>query len=145
MYAGCNDAWNRGTWRNIISFLILLCVAAFFLFIIFGYLRQVQDPSSVAYGSRPRNQYPLGTYPQEQYVGFPPPQGPPPGVYGQGLDQPFVPPYDSAKLPAYDGSGQNHGDTKDGDGLLGNRDDDPFGGHRNDVGRSDPGQGNVRR
>lgn len=143
--AWCNDTWNRGSWRNIVTFLIQLCVAAFFLFIVFGYLKQVQDPSSAAYGSRPRNQYPLGTYPQEQFVGFPPPQGPPPGAYGQGFDQPFVPPYDNAKLPAYDGSGRNYGDTKDGDGLLGARDGDPFGDHRNEVGMSDPGQGNVRR
>lgn len=139
----CNDAWNRASWRNILSLLIQICVAAFFLFVIFGYYKQLQDPNSAAHGYRIRNQYPLGTYPQEQYVGFPPPQGPPPAAYG--LDQPFVPPYDSAKLPTYDGSQRNYNDTKDGDGLLKNGDDDPFGDHRGDIGRSDSGQGNTRR
>jgi len=141
----CNDAWNRGSWRNIITFLIQLCVAAFFLLVIFGYYKQLQNPSSVAYAFRSRDRYPLGGYPQQQYVGFPPPQGPPPAAYGQGFDQPFVPPYDSAKLPAYDGPGTNFGDAKGGDGLSKNGDDDPFGDHRNDVGRSDSGQGNTRR
>jgi len=141
----CNDAWDRSSWRNILSFLIQICVAVFFLYIIFGYYRQMQDPSSTAYAFRSQNQYPLGVYPQQQYVGFPPPQGPPPGPYGHGIDQPFVPPYDSAKLPAYDESGQTYGDAKDGDGLLKSGEDDPFGDRRNDVGRSDSGGGNTRR
>jgi len=107
------------------------------------------DPSSAANIVRPRNQYPLGPYSQQPYGGgynqnFPPPQGPPPGAYGHGFDQPFVPPYDSAKLPAYDGTGLKYGDTKDGGGLLKNGDDDPFGDHRNDAGRSDSGHGNTR-
>jgi len=148
----CNRAWNRGAWSNIISFLIELCLAAFFLYIIFGYYKQLLDPSSVANAVRPQNQYPLGAYPPQPYAGgygynpnFPPPQGPPPGVYGQGFDQPFVPPYDSTKLPSYDGTQPKYGDTKDDDELLKRGDDDPFGDHRNDAGRSDSGHGNARR
>jgi len=145
----CEQAWNRGAWSNIISFLIEICLAAFFLFIIFGYYKQLLDPSSPANIVRPQNQYPLGAYSQQPYAGgynpnFLPPQGPPPGAYGQGFDQPFVPPYDSAKLPAYDGTGLKYGDAKDGGGLLKHGDDDPFGDHRNDAGRSDSGHGNTR-
>ena len=137
--AGCNRSWNRGAWSNILSFLIEICLAAFFLFIIFGYYKQLLDPSSAANTVRAQNQYPLGAYPQQPYSGgygynpnFPPPQGPPPG---QGFDQPFVPPYDSAKLPAYDGNGPKYGDAKD--------DDDPFGDHRDNAGRSDSGHTRV--
>ena len=146
-YVGCDRAWNRGAWSNILAFLIELCLAAFFLFIIFGYYKQLLDPSSVANFARPQNQYPLGAYPQPPYAGgygyspnFPPPQGPPPGIHGQGFDQPFVPPYDGAKLPDYDGTGPTaYGDTKDSE------DDDPFGDRRNGAGRSDSGHGNARR
>jgi len=128
-----------------------------FLYIIFSYYKQLLDPSSAANIARPRNQYPLVAYPQQPYAGgygynpnfynpnFPPPQGPPPGARGQGFDQPFVPPYDGAKLPKYDGTGPTYGDTKDGDGLLKNGNDDPFGDHRNDAGRSDSGHANARR
>jgi len=147
----CNDAWNRGAWSDILSFLIELCVAALFLFIIFGYHKQLLDPSSMVNTVRPQNQYSLGAYPQQPYGGgygynpsFPPPPGPPPGAYGRGFDQPFVPPYDSAKLPAYDGGAQHYGDTKDGDGLLKSGDDDPFGDRRNDAGRSDSGHNTGR-
>jgi len=140
----CDRAWNRGAWSNILSFLIELCLAAFFLYIIFGYYKQLLDPSSPANTVRVQNQYPLGAYPQQPYAGgyehnpnFPPPQGPPPGPYGQRFDQPFVPPYDSTKLPAYDGSVPKYGDTKDGD-------EDPFSDGRGDVGRSDSGH-NARR
>ena len=149
--AGCDRAWNRGAWSNILSFLIELCLAAFFLYIIFGYYKQLLDPSSAANAVRVQNQYPLGAYPQQPYAGgyqynpnLPPPQGPPPGAYGRGFDQPFVPPYDNTKLPAYDGSGPKYGDTKDGDGLLKNGDDDPFSDSRGDAGRSDSGH-NARR
>ena len=148
--AGCQRAWDRGAWSSIISFLIELCLSAFFLFIIFGHYKQLLDPSSVANIVRPQNQYPLGAYPQQPYASgynqsFPPPQGPPPGAYGRGFDQPFVPPYDSAKLPAYDGTGQTYGDTKDGGEEPKNGDDDPFRDHRNDAGRSDFGHGNAGR
>jgi len=118
-----------------------------FLFIIFGYYKQLRDPSSPTNAVRSPNQYPLGAYPQQPYgynQNFAPPQGPPPGAYGQGFDQPFVPPYDNAKLPAYEGNGLKYGDTKDDEGLLKNGDDDPFGDHRNDAGRSDSGHGNPR-
>lgn len=141
----CNDAWNRGSWRNILSFLVQLGVSILFLFIIFGYYKQLQDPSSAAYNFRSRNQFPLGTYPQQQYVRYPPPPGPPPGAYGQRSDQGFVPPYDSAKLPAYDGSTQNYGDTKDGDELLRDGDGDPFGDRRGGAARNDLEYGNARR
>lgn len=119
---GCNNAWSEGSWRNVVSFLVQICVAVFFLYIIFGYYKQMQNPAL-----RSRNQYPLGSYPQETFVGFPPPQGPPPGAYGQGSDQSSAPPYDPAKLPTYDGRSQSYSDTKDGDGLLKNGDEDPFG------------------
>jgi len=135
----CNRAWNRGAWSNILSFLIELCLAAFFLFLIFGYYKQLLDPSSAANAVRVQNLYPLGAYPQQPYGNYPPPQGPPPDAYGRGFDQPFVPPYDNAKLPAYDGSGPKYGDTKDDDGLLKHGDDDPFSDGRGDVGRSDSG------
>lgn len=139
-HLGCDRSWNRGAWSNIISFLIELCIAAFFLFLIFGYYKQLLDPSSAANIVRSQNQYPLGAYPHQPYSGapnFPPPQGPPPGAYGRGFDQPFVPPYDSAKLPAYDGTGTKYGDTK-------GEDDDPFRDNRNDAGRSDSGHANTR-
>jgi len=127
----CNQAWSRTSWSNILAFIIELCVAFFFLLVIFGYYKQLLDPSSAAYAFRSQNQYPLGAYPS--YVGFAPPQGPPPGTYERESDPPFAPPYDNAKLPAYDGSGKSYGDTKDG------QDDDPFGDHRNGVGRSHSG------
>lgn len=134
---GCNDAWSRASWSNIVEFIIEIGIAAFFLFLIFGYYKQLLDPSSPAYVPRNQAQYPLGPYPPPQ---FPPPQGPPP----TRDDQSFAPPYDSAKLPAYDGTQQKYGDTKDGgQGLLKAEDDDPFGDFRNDVGRS--GSGNARR
>ncbi|KAF9645548.1 hypothetical protein BDM02DRAFT_500465 [Thelephora ganbajun] len=148
----CDRTWSRGAWSNIVLFFIELCLAAFFLFIIFGYYKQLLDPSSVTNTVHPQNQYPLRAYPQQPYTdgygynpNFPPPQGPPPGGYGQGFDQPFVPPYDNAKLPTYDGAGPKYDDTKDGEGLLKHGDDDPFGDHRNDAGRSDSGHGNARR
>jgi len=147
----CNRAWNRGAWSDILSFLIEIVLAALFLFIIFGYYKQLLDPSSVANAVRTPNQYPLGAYPQQPYAGgyeynpnFPPPPGPPPGIYGQGFDQPFVPPYDNTKLPAYDGNGTKYGDTKDGDDMLKNGGVNPFE-DRNDAGRSDSGHGNSRR
>ena len=113
-------------------------MALFFLSLIFGHYRQLLDPNSPAYVSRSHSGYPLGVYPQ-QYVGNPPPPGPPPANYERG-DQPFVPPYDSAKLPTYEASGKTYGgDAKDGQGLLKTEGNDPFGNHRNNAGRSDPG------
>lgn len=101
----CTNAWNRGSWSDIISFLIITFLAGFFSVIAFSYLRQVLDPSHPANTFR-EPAHRMGNFPSHynppynptyaNYPSYPAPAGPPPN---QSTDA-FVPPYDG-KPPGY--------------------------------------------
>jgi len=107
----CNNAWNRGSWSDIISFLLTSFLAGFFAVLAFSYLRQVLDPAHPANVIREPNRHRMGDYPSHYnppynptnvygapgyYPSYPAPAGPPPN---HSTDA-FVPPYDG-KPPGY--------------------------------------------
>ncbi|KIM41245.1 hypothetical protein M413DRAFT_445282 [Hebeloma cylindrosporum] len=101
----CNRYWNRDSWSDIITFLLLTFVAGFFATVAFAYFRQVLDPTSPANALRGPAQHRTGAFPSHYnppyggggpgYYPYPAPQGPPPDQ-----DDAFVPPYES-KPPGY--------------------------------------------
>jgi uncharacterized membrane protein len=108
----CNSAWKRGSWSNIVAFLITTFLAAVFSAVAFGYLRQVLDPMHSANVFREPAQHRLRmgnmNLPTHYNPSYSPtyandpsyhaPAGPPPK---QGTDA-FVPPYDvDSKPPGY--------------------------------------------
>jgi hypothetical protein len=106
--AWCNNAWNRGSWSNIIAFLITTFLAAFLSVMAFSFLRQVLDPAHPANVTRepahrmgnmnfPTHYNPPYNPTYANYPSYPAPAGPPPN---QSTDA-FVPPYDSGKPPGY--------------------------------------------
>ncbi|KAG9226960.1 hypothetical protein CCMSSC00406_0003367 [Pleurotus cornucopiae] len=129
----CRRAWDRDSWGEIVSLLIILFLAGMFASIAFAYYRQVLDPSSPANASRaPSSQVRAAGYPtyynppynasavpnlgySQPPQQYPPPPGPPP----QHRDETFVPPYDG-KPPGY-----GAGDSGD---FIGGKDDkeNPF-------------------
>ncbi|KAF9045279.1 hypothetical protein BJ165DRAFT_1476496 [Panaeolus papilionaceus] len=108
--AWCNRSWDRGSWSEILSFLIISLLAVLLASIAFNYFRQVLDPTSPANVSREPRQERMDAYPShynppynpfapppnQPYYPYPPPAGPPPG---QNTDA-FIPPYDN-KPPGY--------------------------------------------
>ncbi|KDR76896.1 hypothetical protein GALMADRAFT_246006 [Galerina marginata CBS 339.88] len=128
----CNNEWNRGSWSNIIAFLITTFLAAFFAVMAFGYLRQVLDPAHPANVLRGPASHRMGNFPSHYnppynpsnmpygggpgyYPSYPAPAGPPPN---QSTDA-FVPPYDgSGKPPGYirgDDFKGTYGETQKGE------------------------------
>jgi len=124
--AWCLRYWDRGSWVDIITFLILTFLGVLFTSLAFAYYRQLLDPTSAANASRaPSNQLRTGDFPTHynppynaavpnlsySYGAGPyaPPSGPPPGH-----DDAFVPPYDS-KPPGYSGGDMKGFDADDKD------------------------------
>jgi multisubunit Na+/H+ antiporter MnhG subunit len=103
----CNRYWNRDSWSDIITFLLLTFVAGFFATVALAYLRQLLDPTSPANALRGPAQHRMGAFPSHynppynpNYGGgpgysYPAPQGPPPNQ-----EDAFVPPYEN-KPPGY--------------------------------------------
>jgi len=115
----CNHYWNRDSWSEIISFLLLTFLAAFFAGVAFAYLRQLLDPSSPANNLRGPAQHRMDAFSSRYnppyggssgYYPYPAPQGPPPDH-----DDPFVPPYEG-KPPGYVQGDAYKGDTGYGKG-----------------------------
>ncbi|KIP03287.1 hypothetical protein PHLGIDRAFT_20272 [Phlebiopsis gigantea 11061_1 CR5-6] len=100
----CKDAWNRDSFNEIISLIIEIILAGFFISIAFAYYHQVIDPSSPANATRApsaefRNEQafpehynpPYMAYdaPRQQYApppGPPPAFGKPPGYAGESRE-----------------------------------------------------------
>lgn len=108
----CTHYWNRDSWSDIVAFLLITFLAAFFAGVAFAYFRQLLDPGSPANALRGSAQYRIGAFPSHynppyssnmgpMYGGgsgfrsYPAPPGPPPDH-----DDPFVPPYEG-KPPGY--------------------------------------------
>jgi hypothetical protein len=124
----CNDSWSRGSWSEILAFLITTALAALMAAVAFSYQRQLLDPTSPANHARaPSADARVGGYPSHYnppydagYAGYtsygaPPNYRPPPGPPPR--DDPFNPPY-NGKPPGYVGGDGNIGYSTDdkGDG-----------------------------
>ncbi|PPQ67843.1 hypothetical protein CVT24_003149 [Panaeolus cyanescens] len=135
----CTRSWNRGSWSEILAFLIISLLAAFLTAVAFNYFRQVLDPTSPANVSREPQQQRMDAYPShynppynpfappppnQPYYPYPPPAGPPPG---QNADA-FIPPYDN-KPPGY----VRGDDYKGGYGEMNKTDRDDEGPSERDV------------
>uniref|UniRef100_A0A8H7XQ02 Uncharacterized protein n=1 Tax=Psilocybe cubensis TaxID=181762 RepID=A0A8H7XQ02_PSICU len=103
----CNRSWNRGSWSNILSFLLVSAIAGFFTVVVFSYLRQVLDPAHPANVVREPATYRTGNYPTHYnppynpnapgyYPSYPAPAGPPPNFNNNDA---FVPPYENDNKP----------------------------------------------
>jgi hypothetical protein len=129
----CNHYWDRDSWSDIISFLLLTFVAAFFASVAFAYFRQVLDPTSPANALRGPTQHRMGAFPSHYNppynpnygrgpgYSYPAPQGPPPNQ-----EDAFVPPYES-KPPGYV-QGDYRGEVGYGKGDYNSSDDREDGG-----------------
>jgi len=95
--AWCKDAYDRGSWQEIVSLLIYIFLAVSFSMLAWGYYRQVLDPTSVvnfkrAAPSHVFNAYPMHSQPYNASVpnlGYNAPYGAAP--YG-GQQQTYAPP-----------------------------------------------------
>ncbi|PPQ68087.1 hypothetical protein CVT25_014250 [Psilocybe cyanescens] len=105
----CNRSWNRGSWSNILSFLLTSVIAGFFTVVVFSYLRQVLDPSHPGNVLREPASHRMGNFPSHYnppynpgggapgyYPAYPAPAGPPPNHNNSDA---FVPPYENDNKP----------------------------------------------
>ncbi|KAH8101710.1 hypothetical protein BXZ70DRAFT_931617 [Cristinia sonorae] len=113
----CRDGWNRDSASEIISLIAELVLSAFFIFVAFGYVKQVKQSKSkrshamatpgdfedgevtaTAAGYPTHYNPPYLGYGYETAPAYAPPPGPPPGFQGQSkglddtskLDDPFA-------------------------------------------------------
>jgi hypothetical protein len=124
----CNDAYDRSSWSDIVSLLIMIFLYGSFSVLAWGYYRQVLDPTSVANFSRAPvirlNNFPtqynspynasvpnLGYGYNAPYNGAPQTYAPPPGAPPTTRDAPFAPP--GPKAPGYTGSDETLGYGQD--------------------------------
>ncbi|CAL1709740.1 unnamed protein product [Somion occarium] len=115
----CRDAWSHDSVNEIISLIIEIVLAVFFVTISYAYYRQLLNPTlgrskvqapSQQFDSGYPSHYnpPYLNYDAPMAGSYAPPPGPPPPAGG------YAPGYDAMKPPAYSGSGMpDYGESKD--------------------------------